>query len=191
LGLTHIRNVPLFAFAAAPALATLVDGLPLTFRSAWAQKRPRSLWIPAFLSALLAMLVLRVNLCGFDTAKWPLTAIATLNRQPEASRLFNELEWGGLVAADLQPPRLSFVDDRFELYGKKGIVEYLEALSGGPTWDEVRDRDRVDLVWVKPDCGLAKRVSHEPGWTELFRDATSVVFGRNATAGHVMASSDP
>ncbi len=38
LALTSIRNAPLFALVAAPALATLIDGLPLTIRAAW--RRP-------------------------------------------------------------------------------------------------------------------------------------------------------
>ena len=38
LALTSIRNAPLFALVAAPALATLIDGLPLPLRAAW--KRP-------------------------------------------------------------------------------------------------------------------------------------------------------
>jgi hypothetical protein len=191
LGLTHIRNVPLFAFAAAPALAALVEGLPLTFRSAWTRPRPRSLWIPALLAGLLALLVLRVKLGGFAPNKWPLSAIATLNRQPTAAHLFNELDWGGLVAAGLDPPRLSYVDDRFELLGKEGIIEYVEALAGGPTWDVVRDRERIGLVWVKPDSGLARRVAKDSDWSELFRDSTSVLFARRALELPVMASSHP
>ena len=35
LALTSIRNAPLFALAAAPALATLLDGLPLAIRKSW------------------------------------------------------------------------------------------------------------------------------------------------------------
>ena len=35
LALTSIRNAPLFALVAAPALATLIDGLPLSLRNAW------------------------------------------------------------------------------------------------------------------------------------------------------------
>jgi hypothetical protein len=180
LGLTQIRNVPLFAFAAAPALATLIDGLPLTFRSMWTGPKPRSIWIPALSTGLFALVVMGVSLGGFDPNRWPLSAIATLNRQPSARHLFNELDWGGLVEAETRPARLSFVDDRFELFGKAAIIEYIEALTGGPTWDVVRDRDHIDLVWVKPDCGLARRVAREAGWTELFRDTTSVLFGRKA-----------
>ncbi len=42
----------------------------------------------------------------------------------------------------------------------------------------MRDRDRIDLVWVKPDRGLAKRMLKEPGWTVLYQDKVSVLFGR-------------
>lgn len=190
LALTHLRNVPLFAFAAAPALATLADGLPMTFRSWWTVPPRRSIWMPATVTVFLALLLLHVNVAGFDPGKWPFSALATLNRQPPAKHLFNELEWGGLVAAETQPVHPSFVDDRFELFGKAAIVEYIEALSGGPTWDAIRDRDRIELVWVKPDCGLARRVASEPGWNELFRDSTSVLFGRKP-AEQLISSSRP
>jgi hypothetical protein len=55
-------------------------------------------------------------------------------------------------------------------------------LTGGPAWDTVRDRDRIDMVWVRPERGLAKRLLEEPGWTELYRDSVSVLFGRNPGA---------
>ena len=42
LALTSIRNAPLFALAAAPALAGLLDGLPLPFRIAWPRQAGRS-----------------------------------------------------------------------------------------------------------------------------------------------------
>ncbi len=35
LALTSIRNAPFFALAAAPALATLIDGLPPAMRRSW------------------------------------------------------------------------------------------------------------------------------------------------------------
>lgn len=55
LALTSIRNAPLFALVAAPAVATLLDGMPLTIRAAWEWRRttrscplsrhtPRSCW---------------------------------------------------------------------------------------------------------------------------------------------------
>ena len=134
--------------------------------------------LPRFATGLLALTATGVTIGGFGETRWPLSALACLNQQPQAARLFHEQDWGGLIEAECQPARLSYLDDRFELFGKDATLEYVQTLSGGPAWDTVRDRDRIDMVWVRPDRGLAKRMSDEPGWTELYRDSVSVLFGR-------------
>ncbi len=108
----------------------------------------------------------------------PCEAVATLDRQPASARLFHEQDWGGLIEAESRPIRRTYLDDRFELFGKEAIVEYLDALTGGPVWDTVRDRDRIDLVWLRPNRGLAKRLLKEPGWSVLHRDPVSILFSR-------------
>lgn len=178
LALTSIRYAPLFAFAAAPPLASLLEGLPISFRSFWSRQGSRSIWIPAMASGLICIAAAGVPLGGFEPGKWPFPALATLNRQPTESHLFHEQDWGGLIASECRPRRPSFVDDRFELFGKEAILEYVEALAGGPAWETIRDRDRIGLVWVRPDRGLAKRMAEEPEWKELYRDKISVLFGR-------------
>jgi len=177
LALTSIRNAPLFALVAAAPLATLLDGLPLALRSGWTDRGRSSLWVPGLATGLVLLVAAGARLGEFDRQKWPLTALATLNVQPASSRLFHEQDWGGLIEAECRPIRTSYVDDRFELFGKTAILEYLDALTGGPTWDIIRNRDRIDLVWVKPDRGLAKRISEDPDWTVLYRDSVSVLFG--------------
>ena len=129
---------------------------------------------------VLALTATGVKIGGFGATRWPLAALATLNRQPPHSCLFHEQDWGGLIEAECQPRRLSYMDDRFELYGKDAILEYVQTLAGGPTWDAVRDRECIDLVWVRPDRELAKRLADEPGWTLLFRDSVSVLYGRKS-----------
>jgi hypothetical protein len=178
LALTSIRNAPLFALAAAPAMAALIDGLPLSCRSAWTEPGRRSFWIPGLVAGMLCLVLAGVTLGGFDGRKWPFSALPTLNRQPASCRLFHEQDWGGLIEAECRPIRPSYLDDRFELFGREAILEYADALSGGPAWDTLRDRDRIDLVWVKPDRGLAKRMLKEPGWVVLYHDSVSVLFGR-------------
>jgi hypothetical protein len=180
LALTAIRNAPLFAFAAAPVLASELDALPLFFRRYWVRQGPRSIWVPTLATGLIVLVAAGANLGGINTGKWPVSALPALNQQPVGSHLFNEQDWGGLIAGECRPLRPVYVDDRFELFGKKAILEYIETLSGGPTWDTVRDRDRIDLVWVKPDRGLARRISQDPDWSEIYRDSTSVLFSRNA-----------
>jgi hypothetical protein len=125
---------------------------------------------------VLLLLVSGVNLGGFSLKKWPFVALGTLNHQSTAARLFHEQDWGGLIAAECQPARRTYLDDRFEIYGKEGILEYCDVLSGGPVWDTVLDRDQIEMVWVRPDRGLAKRLLKEPGWEVLYRDKISILF---------------
>ncbi len=190
LALTSIRNAPLFALAAAPALASLLDGLPLSesMRRSWKRAGHASIW-PAAVTVTLSIFVAgRVHLGGYSPEKWPLASVATLDRQPTSARLFHEQDWGGFLEAECRPVRRSYLDDRFELFGKDAIVEYLDVLTGGPAWDRVRDRDRIDLVWLRPDRGLAKRLLKEPGWTILYRDHVSILYARRE--GGVFISSE-
>ncbi len=127
-----------------------------------------------------------MSLGGFDRKKWPLRALATLNREPASARLFHEQDWGGLIAAECRPLRRSYLDDRFELFGKDAIVEYIDVLSGGPAWDDIRDRDRIELVWLRPERGLAKRLKKDPHWDVVYHDKVSILMKR-APTGRVAA----
>jgi hypothetical protein len=175
LALTSIRNAPLFALVAAPAVATLIDGLPLACRNHW-KRRERAMLLPAAAAAILLFVVMTgVELGGFDRSKWPLQALHRLNEQPVTARLFHEQDWGGLIAAQCEPVRRTYLDDRFELFGKEAILEYVDVLAGGPAWDTVRDRDRIDLVWLRPQRGLARRLLQDSGWTVIHRDKVSIL----------------
>lgn len=184
--LASTRHAPLFALAMAPGLAHLADGLPLTvqsvrWRSGW------SAWSPVVGLGLVILAVSGVPLGGFNPTRWPLRAVPVLNGRPVEERLFHEQDWGGLIEAETSPPRRAFVDDRFELFGRAAIVEYMDALQGGPHWDALRDRERIDLVWVRPERGLARRLDSEPGWRAIHRDDVSVLFERVAPATRAAA----
>jgi hypothetical protein len=176
LALTSIRNAPLFALVAAPALAILIDGLPLTVRAVWRRPERPALFPVLATYSVLFLVMGGVTLGGYDRKRWPLGAVGTLNREPVKARLFHEQDWGGLIAAECSPERRSYLDDRFELFGKDAILEYVDVLSGGPAWDTVRDRDHIEMVWLRPERGLAKRLQREPGWNVVFQDKVSVLF---------------
>jgi hypothetical protein len=178
LGLTSIRNIPFFAMAAAPALATLLDGLPILLRKSWKEGQRASIWPAAATLGTLVLLCGGVRFGGFDLKKWPFSALPVLDRQRLSAPLYHEQDWGGLIEAECQPPRRSYLDDRFELFGKDAILEYIDVLSGGPVWDTVCERDGIELVWMRPDRGLAKRLLKEPGWDVLHRDKVSILFKR-------------
>jgi hypothetical protein len=178
LALTSIRNAPLFAFALAPALATLIDGLPLACRNSWKSDAQKSFLPRALATAVLLLVMFGVKLGGFNEEKWPLGALATLNAQPTSARLFHEQDWGGLIAAECQPARRSYLDDRFELFGKEAILEYVDVLTGGPVWDSVRDRDKIDLVWLRPERKLATRLLKDGDWEVVYYDQVSIMLRR-------------
>jgi hypothetical protein len=186
LALTSIRNAPFFALAAAPALATLLDGLPLALRTTWKPDDRPSIWPAGTVLSLLLLIMSGATLGSYDKTKWPVAALATLNHQPTSTRLFHEQDWGGLIAADCEPARRSYLDDRFELFGKEAIVEYVDVLTGGPAWDTVRDRDEIEMVWLRPDRGLAKRLMKDHGWEVLYQDKVSILF-RHATTNRLTA----
>ena len=165
LALTSIRNAPLFALAAAPALAG-------------ADRRPAAL-VPSDLDragpqvGLVPRSAVGVALPGRRRGparrvqtrdQWPLAALA--DAEPAAGSVA-ALPRAGLGRPDRgrmqADPAGTYLDDRFELFGKEAILEYVDALAGGPAWDTIRDRDRIDLVWVRPDRGLAETAAEGPG----------------------------
>jgi hypothetical protein len=183
LALGSIRHAPLFALAAAPGLGELIEGLPLTVRDIGRLRRGWSAW-PAVVTLGVVLAVgggLRFG--GLSPKVWPLNGLPVLDRQPIGDRLFHEQDWGGMIEAECDPPRRVFLDDRFELFGREAILEYVDALQGGPGWDALRDRERIALVWVRPERGLARQLAKDPHWRVLHRDPVSVLFRRDGDAG--------
>ena len=179
LALTSIRNAPLFALAVAPVIAGLFDGLATSFRTEWTEPPGWGWRRLAITGGLVVLIALKVPLGSPGPAKWPLKAVAVIDAEDENRRLFHEQNWGGLIASECRSRRRAFIDDRFELFGAKAVLEYIAALGGGPEWDAIRDREGIDAVWIKPDRGLARRLRNDPDWTVAFSDAASIVFERS------------
>ncbi|HEU5118826.1 MAG TPA: hypothetical protein VFT74_19695, partial [Isosphaeraceae bacterium] len=184
LALGSIRHAPFFAMAVAPMLARLVDGVmrPETERALASRSERWSAWVPLASVGLLLAMVLNLPLGGPDPQHWPLKAVRELNRLDPAIRLFHEQDWGGLIEAECRPKRRTFLDDRFELWGKQPILDYVQALEGGPAWDEIQQREQIGLVWIKPDRPLARRLRKESAWKVVYRDRLSILFERNPRA---------
>lgn len=184
LSLASVRHAPLFALAVAPGFARLLDGLPRVpsdeHPATADDLASRSVW-PALAAIGLTLAVASgVSLARFDPTHWPLAALPALNAMPTAAKLFHEQDWGGLIEAESLPRRRTFLDDRFELFGKAAVLRYLNALEGGPEWDALRDREPIALVWVRPERGLARRLDADPAWRVGYRDRVSVLFRRVA-----------
>lgn len=182
LSLASVRHAPLFALAVAPGLARLIDGLP-RLQPDETTATPddlaaRSVWPALAVVGLILAVASGVSLTRLDPSHWPIAALPALNAMPSQARLFHEQDWGGLIAAESLPPRKTFLDDRFELFGRESILSYLNVLEGGPDWDALRDREPIALVWVRPERGLARRLDADPAWRVAHRDRVSVLYQR-------------
>jgi hypothetical protein len=176
LALTSVRHAPIFALAMAPGLVQMLDGIPTDLRVAWRDRMGWTAWPAVTVLTVVLAVGLGYPFAQLDPKVWPLKAVPTLNRQPVAARLFHEQDWGGMIESECRPLRRAFIDDRCELFGKAAVLQYVDALQGGPEWDAIRDRDRIDLVWVRPDRGLARRLIPDPRWEVVFRDDVSILF---------------
>ncbi len=186
LALTSIRNAPLFALAAAPALATLLDGLPLAMRKSW-KRDDRSVDLAVGGDAQRALAArerrqpgrLQPQKMAVCRARHPQSST---DRRTTLSRTgLGRPDRGRVPAGPADVPRRPIRD-----FGKEAILEYVDVLSGGPVWDTVRDRDKIEMVWLRPDRGLAKRLLKEPGWEVLYRDKVSILF-RHGPASRLTA----
>ena len=186
LSLATIRHAPLFGIIAAPGLARMFDGAfsrePNEANSA-AVVETLTVWPWIGVSALLLAILAGWSFGGFDRKVWPIDAIEALNSVPRSRPLFHEQDWGGLIECQTKPRRLTYIDDRFELFGKDFLLEYIKAIEGEPEWETLRDREQIGLVWVRPDRGLARRLERDPGWRAVHRDGISVLFERRGSTG--------
>ena len=134
----------------------------------WSAARLRSVWIPGIGRGLLAW-PRRGSSWAVRPRKWPFSALATLNRQPTASPL-PRARLGRPDRGRMPTRRRSYVDDRFELFGKESILEYIDVLAGGPAWE--RSATATGSAWSgsSPTGAWPKRMLKEPEWTVLYRD---------------------
>jgi hypothetical protein len=196
LGMSSVRNAPFFAIAVAPTLARYLDGsltaaqAPAADQTTPSGRRIRWYALSAGSCFGLALaMAAGFPLGGPSERSWPLAGLTVLDREPPSARVFHDQDWGGLVESESSPKRKAFLDDRFELWGREAILEYVRALEGGPGWDELHRRYAFDLVWVRPKCGLAKRLAQDPAWERIHEDEVSVLWRyRGGAVGPAVAA---
>jgi hypothetical protein len=205
--LAAVRQVSFAAVIAAPILGQLTCGLwpPLRdrFGLEWISKSINDLgkrmnewaiaertvrwptWSILVSVALIGATGLGVELpafglgtAQFSSTRWPLAAVDRLNEEPVDGPVFNDLNWGGYLILYSHPRRPVFADDRFELYGRKFIQDYLDALQYGPAWKTLLAGYDFEFVLIRPDVPLARVLSESSEWEVLHQDATAVLFRR-------------
>jgi hypothetical protein len=184
LALTASRNLAVLAIVFAPVLGRAVR------RPDSAAPRPPP--TPAQVRINGAVLaVLAATFAVFTVSVWateplsldgyPVEAVAYLDENGllvGGHRLAHQDFVGNYLILRFGRDARVFVDDRYDMYPLEVSSGYRELLRGGPGWQEVLDRHRVDVVLWNTSRPLASILSVDPRWREVFQDGDWVVLRR-------------
>jgi hypothetical protein len=194
MGLYSARNIPLYAVLLAPILAssagTWLSDEPRAM--AWQRLDDRLEAVEASLRGHLwpgiALLLVAAAFTNgvrldfsrqgnrFDPQVFPVRAVDWLEGQSPAGEGFNHFPWGGYLLYRLWPERRVFIDGQTDFYGEALTRQYEQVVSLAEGWQETLRRYRVGWLVVPPESALAQAMLREPGWQEVYRDGTAVIF---------------
>jgi hypothetical protein len=199
LALLAARNIPIYAFIAAPIVTRFVTESLDSVRRAevlgclrsavcsWqrfaveftvADRIPR-FYLPSIVVAGLLWLLMSNAppaasklYSEFDTMLYPARVLSLL----EGKRVFTNDEWGDYLIYKLYPRTKVFIDGRSDFYGSEFSLQYLNVLHGKWNWQEMLIRYRVNAVLLPVDSGLASTMKATAGWTPVYDDQVAILF---------------
>lgn len=200
MGLYSARNVPLFAIAAAPLLASLLGNLvedmgarskilgavyQFDQRLLQMDTAQRGFVWPALLFVLAALVLnLGVHLDAaqsgnrFDPQVFPVQAVNWLEQHPQTGKVFNHFPWGGYLLYRQWPEQQVFIDGQTDFYGEDLTRQYEQVLTLAPGWQAVLDRYSVDWIIVPSSETMAGGLREDALWHAVYQDETAVIFER-------------
>ncbi len=187
LALLAMRNLPIVAIVLAPVLGRILRQPESKAASKPARAAvPRPERVNRIFAAAIA-----VSFVAFGAAAWsdrslrldsyPQTAVSFLDdegllREPHRVAHLDfvgnylQLRYGRRVKV--------FVDDRYDMYPARVSRDYRDLLAARPSWLEVLDRHRVDVVLWDRELPLSALLEASGGWQEVFREDDWLVFRR-------------
>ena len=183
MGLSHIRNVEVFAL-----LTPLLLAAPLSRQFGRANvpdgEADRA---PVAFAIVAAVAIVAVTWGAVSTLQFgprgvtmPSAALAVL-KDRSASRILNDYNFGGAMIWRGMAP---FIDGRAELYGETFGIDTFDALSlrRPDTLLALLARYHIDATLLAPETPAARLMDHLDGWTKIFADETAVVHVRSNAA---------
>lgn len=174
MALQHTRHQVVLAVVA-PLLLAEPIALALG-RERTAQLRSLA---PAAMFAVAALALATARLAWpaerADGPETPKTALQHVPAALAARPVFNSYDFGGyLISEGVRP----FIDGRADMYGDAFFRQFLAADAGGPAFDAVAARYRIDWTLLKAGSALARDMDRKPGWRRLWADRYAVVHVR-------------
>jgi hypothetical protein len=192
ISLLMARNIPLFAIAAAPILASWA-GESSAGVARWQaieanilaiDSRLRGLVWPVLLTCLAALglagfqRIAGRTVFDFDPRLFPVGAVSWLQEHPPNGNMFNDFNWGGYLLYRQWPRARVYVDSQSDFYGEAFMRRYEQIYLGGTGWEEQLTEAQVGWIIVPPGTGLAQAAQASAQWQPAFQDSTAVIFVR-------------
>ncbi len=203
LGLKSARNIPIFLFIAAPAVAALLNASLEQIRDNAAIKGlcgiagkilslgqefrdfERHERIPLLPFASLALLIASLGIwpgrqrrvVDFDARDFPVAAASVIAKLPHP-RVFTFDQWGDYLAYRFFPQRAAFVDGRSDFYGAGFGEKWTSAVRAQYDWNKELSRFSIDTVLLKVSCPLSAVLKESREWQPIFDDGKAILFHR-------------
>jgi hypothetical protein len=183
------RNIAVFALAAAPALARLLE--QFLQERGWILQPMTRINRRQFLlnSGLLALIIFGAlakiaadlsprNVERLQNKYLPLEAIAYLEANPPQGPLLNNYNWGGLLIF-LTPEIPVFVDGRTDLYGDAFLGDYFRAQLGASDWEDLLAEYNIQVVLMADESAISSLLRASPAWRVVYEDEQALIFERD------------
>ena len=133
--------------------------------------------------ALLALgLVWTAQAAGeqnFDDSIYPVEAMRWVDEHGLlGQRLMTDDAWGGYLILKYWPEQKVFVDDRYDMYPRPVLEDFIRFSDADGRWREILDRNRIDVVVWPAKATIVRLMEADPGWTVVHRDKRAVVLTR-------------
>jgi hypothetical protein len=130
--------------------------------------------VPFVAVALYA--VLHASHPGFPTDQFPVAAAAKVAELPATARVFAPDKFGGYLIYRFNGDRKVFFDGRSDFYGADFLRRYSRMVQVRPGWQAEFAKWHFTHALLPVDYSLIPALEAQ-GWTELYRDRTTVLLG--------------
>ncbi len=192
------RNIAIFGLVVTPILARYADAAWSEQWQAWGRQRvpfanastyrggPLTVlnWLLLILIAGAALVKIALPLDPqishqVEQTRFPYEAVEFIKEERPPGPLFNDYNWGGYLIFKLWPDYPVYIDGRTDLYDDAFIRRYISVMVADEGWPQILDEAGINTVMIGPESTLAKFMSRDPAWREIYRDGQAVIFSRS------------
>ena len=170
-----VLAAPLVGIMSPSAIGKIEENIQLT------ENKLKGTLFP-FIIIVAAIIMINTTNLGhslrFSPSVFPTEAAEWSISHPQQGNMFNPFDWGGDLSFTILPDNKVFIDSQGDVYGEAFIREYEQVITLAPGWQNVLDKYHVSWAIVPRVWTLATALTGE-GWSEIYRDDTSVIMRRN------------